>query len=182
MGHNWLDEVLGNSMNRIFANVPKRQALISKNECRANPDQKMNKNEFRARQKPDEKKLEETPCEFYVSAFRLPMDLGSKEANTFMRALIDSPNEDILNQDIIMIYTNIMWLQAQKYVFGMAFINLFFAILLTSSISNQSLILYGFLAAFLVIFIYYEIVDFFIMKLKNYFSVFWNYADLIRIG
>jgi len=91
MGHNWLDEVFANSLNQIISNVPKRQALISSNESRAEPDQRLIKNDFRVKPKPGEI-LQETPCEFFVSAFRLPLTLGSKEGNKFMRSLIDSPN------------------------------------------------------------------------------------------
>ena len=50
-----------------------------------------------------------------------------------------------------------MWLQGRKFVYAQAFINLLFAILLTTSIRVSSDVLFGFLAGFLFIFVYYEI-------------------------
>ena len=57
-----------------------------------------------------------------------------------------------------------------------------FAILLTISISVDSSVLLGFLVALLVIFVYIEISDFIIMKSKKYFTNYYNYVDVARIG
>jgi len=53
---------------------------------------------------------------------------------------------------------------------------------MTVAIDFPSTVLFGFLLAFLVIFVYFEVTDLYIMKLKTYFSVLWNLADLTRIG